>query len=120
MIPCPGARTPRGRSLTRQRRFDGSRPRSSRRRVFVTPCSPSQAVRHPRDWLVRAQAVIDTACTDLAPADAAMLRSALRRLARALRALPMTDVRMPLVFSPSLLGSLTRLRTQAGVSRELW
>jgi len=86
----------------------------------VTPRSQSQTVRHPRDWLVRAQVVIDTACTDLAPADAAMLRSALRRLARAVRALPITEVRIPLVFSPSLLGPLTRLRTTTGVSREVW
>src|SRR5262245_20878344 len=82
--------------------------------------SSSQAVIRPRDWLARAQAVIDATCADLAPADAATLRSAFRRLARAVRALPMTAVRIPLAFNSSLLGQLTRLRTTTGVSREAW
>jgi integrase len=86
----------------------------------VTPRSSSQTVMLPRDWLARAQAVIDATCADLAPADAAVLRSAFRRLARAVRALPMTAVRIPLAFPPSLLGPLTRLRTKMGVSREVW
>ena len=86
----------------------------------MTPHSSSQTVMLPRHWLARAQTVIDATCTDLAPADAAMLRSAFRRLARAVRALPMTAVRVPLAFPPSLLGSLTRLRRKTGVSGEVW
>jgi integrase len=86
----------------------------------VTPPSGSRTSIRLGDWLAQAQAVVDAAGADLVAADSATFRSAFRRLARAVRALPITNIQLPLVLTSSTLGPLIRLRTRTSASRATW